>query len=70
MAIVGSLVVRGVGFNSSLTLESEGKRMNPAIIEAHQTLTLENISNYILSERVQWEQMEMHFVSKGRLMTS
>lgn len=39
MATAGSLAVRGVGFNSSLTLESEGKRMNPALIEAHQILT-------------------------------
>lgn len=69
MATAGSLLVKGAGFNPFLTLESKGKRMNPALLETHQILTPQGYFQ-LLSERAQWEQMEIHFVSKGRLMTS
>lgn len=69
MATAESGLVRGIGFNSFLTLECKGKGMNPTVIKAHQTFTPQGYFQ-LLSEIVQREQMEMRFVSKGRLMTS
>lgn len=69
MAAAGSGLVRGNGFNSFWTTESKGRRMNPAVREAHQIFTPQG-QFQLLSETAQQEQMETHFASKGRLMTS
>lgn len=69
MAPAGSGLARRIGSKSVLTLESTGRRMKLAIPEAHQIFTVQGYFQ-LLSERVQQGQMEMHFVSKGRLMTS
>lgn len=69
MALAGSGLAKGIGSNSFLTLESTGRRMNPTVPEAHQIFTAQGYFQ-LLSERVERGQMEMHFVSKGGLMTS
>lgn len=69
MATAESGLVRGIGFHSFLTLECKGRRMNPTVIEAHQIFAPQGYFHF-LSEIVQQKQMEMRFVSKGRLMTS
>lgn len=69
MATAESGLMRGIGLNSFLTLKCKGRRMNPTVIKVHQTFTPQGYFQ-LLSEIVQWEQMEMCFVSKVRFMTS
>ena len=68
-APAGSGLARRIGPSSILTLESTGRRMKLAVPKAHQIFTAQGYFQ-LLSERVEQGQMEMHFVSKGRLMTS
>lgn len=67
-APAGSCLAR-IGSNSVLTLESTGRRMKLAVPEAHQIFTSQGYFQ-LLRERVELVQVEMHFVSKRRLMTS